>query len=170
MPSEALAEELVAGLARQKKMIAGAESCTTGLAADFIARIPGASNVFWGSFVSYAIDAKVRMLGVPEELIKEHGAVSRPVALAMAEKALEKSNAFWAFSVTGLAGPGGDDRLTPVGTVWIGIAGRDGETQDTLRSEAKMVLFSGPRNELREAAAAAALDMLLERVSVPGET
>jgi PncC family amidohydrolase len=157
-----LAEELVKSLAAKGKTIAAAESCTAGLAADFIASIPGASDVFWGSFIAYTADAKIKMLGVPEELIKKHGVVSRPVALAMAEGALERSGASWAFSVTGLAGPGGDDRGTPVGTVWIGLSGLDRES--LLRSEAKQLYFSGSRNELREAAAAAALEELLKRI------
>jgi len=166
-----LAEELVRGLAARKKMIAAAESCTAGLASDFITRVPGASNVFWGSFVSYTPDAKARMLGIQEELIEKHGAVSRPVALAMAEGALEKSGAFWAFSITGFAGPGGGSAGDPpVGTIWIGIAGRDGKPLDgkpsgCLWSDAKMLLFAGGRNEVREAAAAAALQELLERIN-----
>ena len=145
-------------------LIAAAESCTAGLASDLIARIPGASKVFWGCFVTYSVDAKVKMLGVPEQLIKEHGPVSRPVALAMAEGALERSGASWAFSVTGLAGPGDDGSGIPVGTVWIGVAGRDGESPLSLRSEAKRFLFRGSRNELREAAAAAALEELSKRI------
>ena len=162
-----LAEDIVKVLSGRKKMICGAESCTAGLVSDFIASIPGASNVLWGSFVTYTVDAKVRMLGVPEELIKEHGVVSRPVALAMAEGALNKSGAFWAFSVTGFAGPGGDDRV-PVGTVWIGNAGRDGEPSGSLWSEAKRFVFSGSRNEVRRAAAAAVLQELLERINGKG--
>ena len=104
---------------------------------------------------------------MPQELIEKHGAVSRPIALAMAEGALEKSGACWAFSVTGLAGPDGDGSQAPVGTVWIGIARRDGEGR--LGSEAKRFFFPGPRNELRRAAAAAALQELLERVLTEGE-
>ena len=159
-----LAERLVKELSARKKTIAAAESCTAGLAAHFIASIPGASEIFWGSFVSYAEDAKAGMLGIPMECIKKYGAVSRPVAIAMAEGALERSGAFWAFSVTGLAGPGGDNFGTPVGTVWIGIAGRDGGDINAPRSEAKKFFFYGSRNELREAAAVAALQMLLERI------
>lgn len=159
-----LAEEVVQELAARKKTLAAAESCTAGLAADFIARVPGASKVFWGSFVSYAADAKVKMLGVAEALIKDHGAVSRPVALAMACGALEKSGASWAFSVTGLAGPGGDGSGTPVGSVWIGVAGRDDVPPNRVLSGAELFLFAGGRNEVREAAAAAALELLLERI------
>ena len=145
-------------------LVAAAESCTAGLASDLIARIPGASKVFWGSFVTYTVDAKVKMLGVPEPLIKKHGPVSRPVALAMAEGALERSGASWAFSVTGLAGPGDDGSGVPVGTVWIGVAGRDGEKPSSVRTEAKVFLLKGSRNELRGEAAAAALEELLKRI------
>jgi PncC family amidohydrolase len=160
-----LAERVVKSLCVQKKTIAAAESCTAGLAADFIARIPGASDVFWGSFVVYTVDAKVKMLGISEELIEKHGAVSQAVALAMAEEALNKSGASWAFSITGLAGPGGDGTLTPLGTVWIGTACRDRESSGFMRSEAKNFLFSGSRNEVREAAAAAALEEILELIN-----
>ena len=158
--AQTLAERVVKSLGARKKTIAAAESCTAGLASDLIARVPGASAVFWGSYVAYTIDAKITMLGIPEELIRMHGAVSRPVALAMAEGALEKSGASWAFSITGLAGPGGDENGTPVGTVWIGLACRGGFP----RSEAKMFHFSGRRNEVRKAAAAAALEELLIKI------
>ena len=159
-----IAGEIVKNLSGRNMMIAAAESCTAGLAADLIARIPGASSVFWGSFVSYAVDAKSIMLGIREEFINEHGAVSRHVALEMAEKALEKSGVFWAFSVTGIAGPGGGSSHTPIGTVWIAISGKDGDG-GSLRSEAKKFLFGGSRNEIREAAALKALELLLERIN-----
>jgi PncC family amidohydrolase len=139
-------------------MIAIAESCTAGLAADMIARFPGASKVLWGSFVTYTADAKTKMLGVPKRLIEEHGAVSRNVALAMAEGALGKSGASWAVSITGLAGPGGEG--APVGTVWVGLAGPAWAS----RPEAKDLLFKGSRNEVRLVAAAAALKRLLEKI------
>jgi PncC family amidohydrolase len=152
------AEEIVRILASCGKTIAAAESCTAGLAADLIARVPGASRVFWGSFVTYSPDAKVRMLGVSGELIKKEGVVSRAVALAMAEGALEKSGASLAFSITGLAGPAGDNSEVPIGTVWIGFAGRGRQTW------AKMFRFTGSRNEVRETAAKAALGEVLEKI------
>jgi nicotinamide-nucleotide amidase len=117
------------------------------------------------------------MLGVPEELIIQHGEVSRPVALAMALAALEKSGASWAFSITGLAGPagpigpGGEGahspwECVPIGTVWIGFACLDGDGKP--KSDAKVFLFKGGRNEVREAAAVAALEGLLERILTAG--
>ena len=148
-------------LTKRGELIAVAESCTAGLASSFIAGVPGASKVFWGSFITYTTDAKVRMLGVPEELIKKNGAVSRPVAIAMAEAALKKSGATIAFSITGLAGPEGDGSETPVGTVWIGITGFAGETMNLL-SEAIPFRFSGSRNEVREAAVVSALEVVLK--------
>ena len=159
-----LAESIVKKLSAQNKTIAAAESCTGGMAADLIIRIPGASRVFWGSFVSYTEDAKVIMLGVPPELIKEFGVVSRETAIAMAEGARKKSGASWAFSVTGLAGPDGDG-LNPVGTVWIAVAGWKGDIKDNMRTEAKMLLFNGNRNEIREKAATAALEMVFEKIN-----
>jgi PncC family amidohydrolase len=151
-------------------MIAIAESCTAGLVSGFLAGVPGASRIFWGSFVTYTADSKTKMLGVPEGLIKKHGAVSRDAALAMAEGALEKSGASWAFSVTGLAGPGGDSPETPlgtssnipIGTVWIGRADR--EISGRIRSGAKTLSFPGSRNEVREAAAFAVLEEVLSMI------
>ena len=154
------AGEIVRLLASGGKSIAAAESCTAGLAAGLIARVPGASRVFWGSFVTYSLDAKARMLGVSGELINKEGAVSRSVALAMAEGALEKSGASLAFSITGLAGPTGDGSETPIGTVWVGIAGKG--IGKGIKSEAKMFRFEGSRNEVREAAAKAALGEVLK--------
>ena len=149
-------------------MIAAAESVTAGLASHFIARVPGASKVFWGSFVTYTADAKAKMLAVPEGLIKEHGEVSRPVALSMAGGALKKSEADFAFSITGLAGPLGDSSHAPVGTVWVGLAAR-GEKPGSFYSRAKLFLFAGERNEVREAAAAAALKEVLEIILTEGK-
>jgi len=129
-----------------------------------IASVPGASGVFWGSFVTYRVEAKTEMLGVSGDLIQKEGAVSRAVALAMAEGALKKSGASWAFSITGLAGPGNADGLArdffdvPIGTVWIGIAGKE------IQSEAILFRFTGSRNEVRKTAAAAALKEVLERI------
>jgi PncC family amidohydrolase len=158
---DSAAGELVRRLEGLGKKAAAAESCTAGLAADLIARIPGASGVFWGSFVTYSIDAKVRMLGVDRALIEKFGAVSRETALAMAEGALEKSGAGYAVSVTGLAGPGGDGSGLPVGTVWIATASAEGE------SRASVFTFPGGRNEVRRAAAQKAVAELLSRIPSP---
>lgn len=105
-------------------MTATAESCTGGLVSALMTEIPGSSDVVERSFVTYSNEAKVQMLCVDARLIDSHGAVSREVALAMAEGALLKSNADIAVSVTGVAGPGGTPRK-PAGLVYFGLAVRE---------------------------------------------
>jgi PncC family amidohydrolase len=172
-----LAEEAVKELACRGMCIVFAESCTAGLASGLLTRVPGSSKVFWGSFVTYTAEAKNKMLGVPEELINRYGAVSREVALAMAEGALEKSGASLAFSVTGLAGPGGDNGevpmqaslgdpylRVPIGTVWIGAVCRNEEAPHLFKPAGKMFHFSGSRDEVREAAVLAVLEEVLAMI------
>jgi PncC family amidohydrolase len=138
-------------------MIVLAESCTGGLAADLIARIPGASRVLWGSFVAYTPAAKAGMLGLDPRLLEQYGAVSRETACALAEGALEKSGVHLAAAVTGLAGPAGDGSAVPVGTVWIATAIRGA-------AAARAFHFQGSRNEVRIFAAAAVLEEALKRL------
>jgi PncC family amidohydrolase len=157
-PRELPAEFLVKGLSALSLTVAVAESCTAGLVADLLAQVPGASRVFWGSFVSYTPAAKAAMLGVDGELIRRRGAVSRETALAMAEGALKRSGADMAVAVTGLAGPLGDGSGTPVGTVWIASAVR-GED-----SRASVFHYAGSRNETRYSAALDALRELARRL------
>jgi PncC family amidohydrolase len=139
-------------------MLVLAESCTGGLAADLIARIPGASRVLWGSFVVYTPAAKAGMLGLDPGLLAKYGSVSRETACALAVGALEKSGACLSAAVTGLAGPAGDGSAVPVGTVWIATAIRGGE------AAAAVFHFPGSRNEVRISAAAAALEEVLKRL------
>ncbi len=106
----------------QKLRIATAESCTGGLIAGLLTEIPGSSDVFDRGFVVYSNRAKSDMLNVPGDLIADAGAVSEAVARAMAEGAVENSNAHVAVSVTGVAGPGGGTPLKPVGLVHIAAA------------------------------------------------
>ena len=103
-----------------------AESCTGGHIANRVTNVPGASSVLLAGFVTYANEAKERSLGVPRALLVEHGAVSEPVARAMAEGARTVTGADYAVSVTGIAGPGGAVPGKPVGTVFIGVAGPAG--------------------------------------------
>jgi PncC family amidohydrolase len=145
--------ELIEKLSSASLSLVLAESCTAGLTADLLAQVPGASRVLWGSFVCYSIDAKERMLGLDGGLIRTYGAVSRETACAMAEAALARSGADVAAAVTGLAGPEGDGSSVPVGTVWIGVASRGGQ------SWASVFHYTGTRNEVR---LAAALDALRE--------
>ena len=104
---------------------AAAESCTGGLIAKRITDLPGASAVFLGGVVSYTNGVKARVLGVPEETLEKFGAVSRETALAMADGVRKLTGADLAVSVTGLCGPAGDDRDTPVGTGFVGFAAPD---------------------------------------------
>ena len=108
---------------------ATAESCTGGLVSNRISDVPGASEVFTHGFVTYANEAKTSMLGVPQQEIEAHGAVSEIVARHMAEGALRASGACIAVSVTGIAGPGGGTEEKPVGTAWLAVAVRGGETE-----------------------------------------
>jgi PncC family amidohydrolase len=162
--TNARAESLVYKLLEAGKTLALAESCTAGLVADRIARVPGASGMLWGSFVCYTVGAKAAMLGIEPSLIEREGAVSEDVARAMALGALRKSGCDFAASVTGLAGPDGDERGTPVGTVWIGLAVREGGGVTTL--EARRFLFEGGRQAVREQAAEKVIELLLEGYEV----
>ena len=107
-------------------MIVTAESCTGGLVAGLLTEIPGSSAVVDRGFVTYSNDAKQQMLGVPAELLAAHGAVSEPVARAMASGARQASGAAFAVAITGVAGPGGGTETKPVGLVHFAIATPDG--------------------------------------------
>lgn len=137
-------------------VIATAESCTGGMIAGALTAIAGSSDVVERGFVTYTNDAKSEMLGVPAALIERNGAVSEPVARAMAEGALRHSRADLAVSVTGIAGPGGATETKPVGLVHLAVARKGGETHSGHD------VFAGDRTAVREAATARALDMLLQ--------
>jgi len=147
--------------ARQRSLrLVTAESCTGGLVAGAICSIAGASDVFERGFVTYTNRAKSEMLGVPGDLIADHGAVSEVVARMMAEGALEASNSHVAVAITGVAGPGGGSPLKPVGTVHFAVA----------RANRSVVhrheLFDGETREgVQLAAVRTALEMLREAVA-----
>jgi PncC family amidohydrolase len=162
LPPEETARKLVELLSASSRTLALAESCTAGLAADMLARIPGASKVLWGSFVCYTVDAKVRMLGLDRAAVEKAGAVSGETALAMARGALAKSGAHAAGAVTGLAGPDGDGTAVPVGTVWIALASREGECG------VRLFHLGGSRNEVRNSAAARLAEELLNFLTLDG--
>ncbi len=138
-------------------MLATAESCTGGLIAATLTAIAGASDVLDRGFVTYSNDAKLEVLGVPDGLLAEHGAVSEPVVRAMAEGALARSKAALAIAVTGVAGPGGGTADNPVGLVWFGLA----QLGAKLHSES--VVFAGDRTSIRAAAVAHAFALLRAR-------
>ncbi len=135
-------------------MLATAESCTGGLISAACTALAGSSLWFERGFVTYSNAAKTELLGVPAPLIETHGAVSEPVARAMAEGAIAHSHAQASVSVTGVAGPGGASPGKPVGTVWFGwhVAGRT-------HSEARR--FAGDRTQVRAATVQHALTRLL---------
>lgn len=151
-----LATRLLEACSTRDLRIATAESCTGGLIAGCLTAISGCSSVVERGFVTYSNDSKTEMLGVPADLIATHGAVSGPVAEAMAAGAVRNSRADIAVSVTGIAGPTGGSPEKPVGTVWIGICRRDRPPRATLHT------FNGPRAAVRLQSVAAALEMMRE--------
>jgi nicotinamide-nucleotide amidase len=120
------AEALLDSFRKRRLMLATAESCTGGLVAGLLTEIAGSSDVVERGFVTYSNAAKHEMLGVPEVMLAEHGAVSEPVARAMAEGALAHSRADAAVAVTGIAGPGGGSAEKPVGLVHFAASRRGG--------------------------------------------
>ena len=151
---ENLEEWVVAKLRELGLKIATAESCSGGLLAHRLTNVPGASEVFTHGFVTYANAAKTSELGVPPPLLEAHGAVSEPVAAAMADGALEKSGADYALSLTGIAGPDGGSAQKPVGLVFIALARRG---KPTLCKEFR---FPRDRETFKQLATQSALDML----------
>ena len=137
--------------------LAVAESCTGGLIAERLTGVPGSSSYFMEGVVSYSNDAKVRLLGVPSDLIAEYGAVSAPVAEAMAEGVRERAGTDFGLSVTGIAGPGGGTEEKPVGLVYIALS-------DDAHTEHRKLLLPGDRQLIRWRASQAALDLLRRRL------
>jgi len=130
-----------------------AESCTGGLVGGRITDVPGSSDVFAGAVVCYSDRLKTTLLDVSPALIAEHGAVSEPVARAMADGARARLGVDVAVSVTGIAGPAGGSEEKPVGTVWFAVASPGG-------TEARRIMFLGSRKEIRERAAQTALFLI----------
>ncbi len=137
------------------KTLVTAESLTGGGIGAALTAIPGSSEVYKGGIISYTDWVKANLLGVPEETLTQYGAVSAPVAEAMASGARKRLQADIAVSVTGLAGPGGDDYGNPVGTVFIGYS-------DANQTQVRHYRFSGTREEVRQQTVKAALELVLE--------
>ena len=156
-PTAKIVEELAAALLARGWLLATAESCTGGLIAGACTDLAGSSNWFERGFVSYSNAAKTELLGVPAELIARHGAVSEPVARAMAAGALAHAHAQVSVAVTGVAGPGGGSADKPVGTVWFGW-------QLPGRTETECRRFAGDRAAVRAQTVAHALARLLALV------
>ncbi len=138
---ETLAEEVSLLLRERGEQIATAESCTGGMIAAEITRLSGSSDIFPGSMVTYSNEVKIEMLGVPKQIIAEHGAVSRECAGAMVEKICEKFSAAAGIAVSGIAGPSGGTKEKPVGLVYIGVKYRDKQavTENNFSGNREMV-------------------------------
>lgn len=149
-----LVAEVARNLSTHGMMLATAESCTGGLVAASCTDLAGSSQWFDRAMVTYSNAAKVAMLGVAADLIDAHGAVSEPVARAMAEGAIKHSNAQLSLATTGIAGPGGASPGKPVGTVWFAwSSGR--------HTVSEKRVFAGDRQAVRQAATEHALTQLL---------
>jgi len=133
--------------------LATAESCTGGMLGEMLTSMPGSSDYYVGGVVSYANQAKETMLGVPGELIAQHGAVSEPVARSMAQGVRARLGSDWGIAITGIAGPGGGTAEKPVGLVWIALAGPGG-------TQAWRQVFPGTREVVRLRATLAAMNRL----------
>src|SRR5918992_307916 len=154
---ETLEEVIGLRLAVTGFTLALAESCTGGLVAERLTEVPGSSVYFKEGTVAYSNEAKVRLLGVPSDLIAEYGAVSAPVAEAMAEGVRERADTDFGVAVTGIAGPGGGTEDKPVGLVYIALA-------DDAHTEHRKLLLPGDRKLIRWRASQAALDLLRRRL------
>lgn len=153
-----LAEETVAVLTARGITLATAESCTGGLVSAALTDVPGSSEVFLGGVVSYSNEVKIDVLGVPEGVVAEFGAVSGECAAAMAQGARERLNADVAVAVTGVAGPGGGTAEKPVGLVWFAIADSQGSATFSRN------FVTGSRESIRARATATALDLVRRHV------
>lgn len=155
---ERMLEQLAAALLARKQTLATAESCTGGLVGAALTALPGSSAWYLGGVVAYANELKIRLLGVPPDILAAHGAVSLETARAMAAGARAATGADFAVSITGIAGPAGGTPEKPVGLVFIGVAAPHGTA--TFKHH-----FSGSRADIRQAATETALRHLLEAVA-----
>ncbi|MFP7364639.1 CinA family protein [Corynebacterium callunae] len=178
-----LASQLVRLLREKGQTLAFCESLSAGLASASIAAIPGASAVLRGGLVTYATELKMKLAGVPREIVEQFGVVSAECAAAMAQGTQQVCESDWAVSLTGVAGPEKQDGR-PVGEVWIGIAGpplpeAEAETKENyhlenamgtiqtfpaFKSEQQVILAEQGRNIIREAAVAESFRLLIQQI------
>jgi nicotinamide-nucleotide amidase len=156
-----LAAALVEELTESGKAVATAESCTGGWVAKAITDVAGSSAVFGYGIVSYSNGAKESMIGVRNQTLEDHGAVSSEVVEEMAKGTLRLSGADIAVAVSGVAGPDGGTKEKPVGMVWFGWAVRDGANALV---DTRCEQFTGDRELVREASVAYALQGVRERI------
>ncbi|MFB6096571.1 MAG: CinA family protein [Haloferacaceae archaeon] len=162
-------ERLGEALLQTGQTIAVAESCTGGLVGSLVTDVPGASDYFDRSLVTYAYDAKLTELAVPREDLDEHGAVSEPVARAMARAVRDVADTDWGVSTTGIAGPEGGSEATPVGTVYVGVAYAGEWGSGDSFADVTRHVFDGDRLEIKEQIARKALERVLEAVQERAE-
>ncbi len=155
--AQTLEEVIGISLRNNKSTLSTAESCTGGYIAHLITSVSGSSDYFMGSVVSYSNQAKVELLDVDAQVIKEHGAVSKEVVLQMAEGARKKFHTDFAIATSGVAGPTGGTPEKPVGTIWIAVAGPDG-------AKAKCFSFGRNRDRNIQKTAMMGLDLLRREV------
>lgn len=141
------------------RSIAVAESCTGGLVGAALTEVAGSSDVFVASFVTYANESKIKLLGVSEDVLDTFGAVSMPVAWAMAQGALKQSGADVAVAITGIAGPAGGSTLKPVGTVMFARARRGADAGEIVADQREFGDLG--RGGVRLQAALCALELLM---------
>lgn len=155
---ETLEQVIVQLLTKRKETIALAESCTGGLLAHRITNVPGASTVFLAAYIVYANEAKVDILGIDPALIERYGAVTEPVARAIAEGAQARAKSTYALATTGIAGPSGGLPDKPVGTVFVALASTNAETV------VRRLFFPSDRETFKQLTAQAAFDLLRRKL------
>ena len=163
-PLENLARAIGHALQNNQEWLSVAESCTGGWVAQTLTAIAGSSNWFDRGFVTYSNNAKQTMLGVPENTLVRHGAVSEATARAMAQGAITQSGTDWSLSITGIAGPGGGSPEKPVGMVCFAWAQKNGGCEATTH------YFDGDRTAIRAQAVEFALRGLLARIEASTAT
>jgi len=154
---ESLEEVVGMYLVMKQKTVAVAESCTGGLVAERLTRVAGSSNFFLGGVVCYSNELKTRFVGVPAEMISAEGAVSKPVAQALAEGVRRRTGASIGIGITGIAGPSGGTPEKPIGLVFIALA-------DERSTEVRRFQFPGDRERVRTWSSVAALEMVRRRI------
>lgn len=164
-----MADDLLVALAARvgercqvlRARIVTVESCTGGLIGHVLTEIPGSSAYFLGGFVTYSDDAKRTMVGVPDDVLAAHGAVSAQTAVAMATGGRDRTGADVGVAVTGIAGPDGGSPAKPVGLTYVAVA-------DAAGCEVRRFVWGGSRAENKRASAEAALQLVLERIGTSG--
>lgn len=151
-------EKTIGNLLRKKGWsLSIAESCTGGLICDRITDVSGSSDYFMGGMVTYSNESKAEHLGVPLSIIKRHGAVSQQVARRMAQGVRKAFHTTFGLSTTGVAGPTGGTKRSPIGRVFIGIS--DGKRTWVMKED-----FKGTRREIKKKATEEALQVFYERL------